>query len=308
MDECCFNRLGSGGADEPGVVFNPNDTERASLEAAQGLLTSNNERVLLGANKGQAINSTRSLVGGSRKVGKRGKTKHWWTLEERKVLWECFVRGGGKKSGGYIKKVKALWDERGLSVREVPSLLSQLKGIENGLLTMMEKDEITKKIGDEDRLANLEDQELLEERRAERNVFFGESDSEDEFLGFEGGVNSNLGIDRTVEMERSVESVQGVGEVEFGGTLRQLYQKLITFRFDGGLRVANEEEKLVYEKMKMVFEQNELEEVPGLKTQDRRKVDREVMIVEGLMHNLVKDGISVSEINRLLYVGPFCCS
>ncbi|KXJ05893.1 hypothetical protein AC249_AIPGENE27711 [Exaiptasia diaphana] len=54
----------------------------------------------------------------------------------------------------------------------------------------------------------------------------------------------------------------------------------------------------------MVFEQNELEEVPGLKIQDRRKVDREVMIVEGLMHNLVKDGMSVSEINRLLHRAP----
>ena len=285
MDKCCFNRLGSGGADEPGVVFNPNDTERASLEVTQGLQASNNERVLLGANKGQAINSTNSLVGGSRKVGKRGKNKHWWTLEERKVLWECFVRSGGKKSGGYIKKVKALWDERGLSVREVPSLLSQLKGIENGLLTMMERDEITKKIGDEDRMANVEDQELLEERRAERNVFFGESDSEDEFRGFEGGVNSNFGVDRNVERERSVESVKGMGEVELG-EVKVVVQKLITFHGDGGLRVANEEEKLVYEKMKMVFEQNELEEVPGLKTQDRRKVDREVMIVEGLMHNL----------------------
>ena len=30
-----------------------------------------------------------------------------WMHEERKVLWDCFVR-----RGGYIKKVKALWDEK----------------------------------------------------------------------------------------------------------------------------------------------------------------------------------------------------
>ena len=38
-------------------------------------------------------------------------------------------------------------------------------------------------------------------------------------------------------------------------------------------------------------------EVPGLKAQDSRKVNREVKVVEGLMLNLVKDGMAVSEIN-----------
>lgn len=47
---------------------------------------------------------------------------------------------------------------------------------------------------------------------------------------------------------------------------------------------------MVYEKMKMVFDQNEWEEALGLKTQGRRKVNREVIMVEGLMHNLVKVG------------------
>ena len=57
-----------------------------------------------------------------KKGGRRGKVKGKWTDEERKVLWECFVRSGGKRSGGYIKKVKEMWDGRDLSVRGVPSL------------------------------------------------------------------------------------------------------------------------------------------------------------------------------------------
>ena len=47
--------------------------------------------------------------------------------------------GVGKKTGGYIKEIKALGDEKGLSVREEPSLVSQLKCIEKGLLTKMER-------------------------------------------------------------------------------------------------------------------------------------------------------------------------
>jgi len=76
----------------------------------------------------------------TRKEGKRGKFKEKWTDEERRVLWECFARSGGKRSGGYIKKVKEMWDGRDLSLRGVPSLLSQLKQIEsNNLLTVMER-------------------------------------------------------------------------------------------------------------------------------------------------------------------------
>ena len=82
-----------------------------------------------------------------KKGGRRGKVKGKWTDEERKVLWECFVRSGGKRSGGYIKKVKEMWDGRDLSVRGVPSLLSQLKQIEtNNLLTVMERGEIEKRV------------------------------------------------------------------------------------------------------------------------------------------------------------------
>ena len=44
-------------------------------------------------------------------------------------------------------------------------------------------------------------------------------------------------------------------------------------------------------------------EVPGLKAQDRRKVNREVTVVEGLMHNLVEDGMSEPEINIDAIVG-----
>ena len=90
-------------------------------------------------------------VNGKRRVrkkdGGRGKIKQAWTVEERRVLWECFVRSGGKKSGGYINKIKEMWDGRDLSVRGIPSLVAQLKLIEtNNLLTVVERGEIERQV------------------------------------------------------------------------------------------------------------------------------------------------------------------
>ena len=63
------------------------------------------------------------------------------------------------------------------------------------------------------------------------------------------------------------------------------------------------QEKEVLQEMRAVFGSEELVELPGLKAQGRR--NGEVKVVKVLMHNLVKDGIPVSEINRLLYIGLY---
>ena len=42
-----------------------------------------------------------------------------------------------------------------------------------------------------------------------------------------------------------------------------------------------------------------------MKAQGRRKVNREVKVVGGLMHSLVTDGMSVLKKNRLLYTGSY---
>ena len=50
-----------------------------------------------------------------------------------------FKKKQGTKSGGYIKKVKDMWDGKDLSVRKEPILISQLKCIEAGLLSRVER-------------------------------------------------------------------------------------------------------------------------------------------------------------------------
>ena len=44
-------------------------------------------------------------------------------------------------------------------------------------------------------------------------------------------------------------------------------------------------------------------EVPNLRAADRRKVAKEVRLVDGVMHNLLWQGMGVARVNRLLYAG-----
>ena len=67
------------------------------------------------------------------------------------------------------------------------------------------------------------------------------------------------------------------------GEVKVVVEKLVTFLDGDGLIVASNE----VQKMRVVFGSEEWVEVPGLKAQDRRKVNREMKVVEGLMHNLV---------------------
>ena len=84
-----------------------------------------------------------------------------WTSDERKELWECFVRSGGVRRGGYIRKVTDLYHSRNGSSRSGPSLVTQLRCIDaGGVLTEVEKETIADKVR----------QEIAEEERVRVEV------------------------------------------------------------------------------------------------------------------------------------------
>ena len=62
------------------------------------------------------------------------------------MLWECFIKRSENRSGGYIKKMKILWGERGLISRQEACLISKFKCIERGLLTKTKRNETEKKV------------------------------------------------------------------------------------------------------------------------------------------------------------------
>ena len=66
-------------------------------------------------------------------------------------------------------------------------------------------------------------------------------------------------------------------------------------------RELDDEMKMVLKRIREVYAKDEIVEVPSLKARERRKVNNEVKIVNGVIHNVeVK---TVTEVNKLLYAG-----
>ena len=232
-----------------------------------------------------------------------------WTNGERRVLWECYVRSGGEKRHGYIKRVKDLYDRRSLTPRTGPSLISQLKTIDGGGLTLMERGEIEK-------LVRQEGDDLAEDVRLvmagmldwiEINETFDDS-REDEFLGFEDGDGAD-NDDGLLDVARKIDfEVEGadVGRVVDALIDDQVVAADVIDTWsgnDGAMRALTDQEKEVLKLLRDVQMKTTWDDVPSLRAVDRKRVRKEVEMVDGLMHNLVWDGMSVTDVNRLLYAG-----
>ena len=72
---------------------------------------------------------------------------------------------------------------------------------------------------------------------------------------------------------------------------------------EGELRSLTEEESDVLGLLRKMRDGGEWKEVPNLRAVDRRKVMKEVQLVNGVMHNLLSHGMNVTQVNRLLYAG-----
>ena len=55
--------------------------------------------------------------------------------------------------------------------------------------------------------------------------------------------------------------------------------------------------------LRKVRDDGEWKEVPNMRAVDRKKLMKEVELVEGVMHNLLSQGMGVTQVNRLLYAG-----
>ena len=237
--------------------------------------------------------------------GKGGTQCVSWTDDERKALFECFQRSGGVKKGGYIKRTKELYDRLNLTPRSEPSLIAQLKSIEGGKMTELDMSQVKKKVRD-DRIAEkvrtgvgLVDDEIEE--------VFGESFGDEQW--FEGFSNDEDELEIVMTPENDANQGEEVDFVVEGVPMDIDPRVVLTNDCDtwregnGDLRLLTEEEKEVISLLRKVRDSGEWKEVPNLRAFDRRKVMKEVELVDGLMHNLIFQGMSVTEVNRLLYAG-----
>ena len=231
----------------------------------------------------------------------RGKKKMSWSKEERKVLWECYLRSGGRRSKGYMKRLQEIWDGRDISVRKLPSLISQIKCIEsNNLLTVVERGEIERLLRE-----GHGGEKFNEEERGNDDVVQAEkitrSNKEWENLSEGSGEIGEREASEVVN-EDHIDMVVEQSSIE---EVKIVVDRLDVWKEAEEVRMLNEDEKMVIKMLREVFKGSEWVQIPSLKSHDRRSMMKEVKLVNGLIHNLVEDGMGVTEMNRLLYAGSY---
>lgn len=265
-------------------------------------------------------------------MGNKNKTKlinkgrgrgRGWTMEERRWLFECYEWSGGVNRGGYIEKVHNMYHCRECTPRSKPSLVAQLKLICNGGLTEMERSEIRHAVMNEKIEQFGWDSCYLEESFDETfEGFPAEGDEGDEMDGMqemEEEVDGEEEVDMAVEIrqdgEAEIDDTHREGEagrsgryivdgVEYDIDPRVVVMDVDTWKNgDGTVRLLGNEEKEVLALLRKVQGDGKWEDVPNLRAMDRRKVTKEVGLVEGVMHNVVWKGMTVSDVNRVLYAG-----
>ena len=224
---------------------------------------------------------------------------------------------------GCKKRAHGLYNKRNLTPRTPAALYSKLTGLERGGMSRMKKEEI-------EGLVRKEEEDLAEDVRLamvgmldwiDTNEGFEESD-EGEFEGFEikeaDGIETRERVEdgKADEIDMSVArridfSVEAMSEVnvvlvgdEGGRDDDTVVEVMDTWKeTDGTTRAVTEVEAEVLVLLREVQTATTWEEVPSLRAVDRKNVMKEVGLVDGLMHNLVWDGMSVTDVNRLLYAG-----
>ena len=61
-------------------------------------------------------------------VPRRKRTKHSWTKEENRKLWECYLRSKPKKRG-YRKRMHGIWKQEGMKEVRKEKLCDQRRKI-----------------------------------------------------------------------------------------------------------------------------------------------------------------------------------
>ena len=244
---------------------------------------------------------------------------------------------------GYMQSTfdlyKARMGEDGYPTRSMMSLVNQVKRIITGDgLTVMKMDEIRQKVKTEQLEWHGEswvDAANLDEARRGGEPAIEEEDKEIDFSVDERGViktraerrqakgtldGPKLTTTPSVEVQKAVPSRPGPQgdepdgkdqEFVFDGQKLDIKPSVViegarvdTWKEeDGSIRDLSTEEKEVLELLRKVRDNGKWEEVPNLRAADKRKVAKEVGLVDGVMHNLLWQGMRVTDVNRLLYAG-----
>ena len=110
-------------------------------------------------------------------------------------------------------------------------------------------------------------------------------------------MDSVVNADPVMEAEVDTDSARGMDSEE-------MIEEVATWKNgDGSTRPMTNDEREVLELLKEARSNGKWDELRNLKTIDRKEIMREVKLVDGVMHNLLSNGMNVTCLNRLLYAG-----
>ena len=287
---------------------------------------------------GIARRRTGARMGGRGKKKGVGVGGRKWTREERKWLYECMCWVGKRR--GFLWEVSKLFHARGYN-RSDPSLRAQIGVIEGGGLTKMEMESIEEEVrikqeewgvfdGVWERtfhgfwcdccksILRTEVEEVDSGKEDDRESEDGGEYQEVDYQLYGVNPRDKLLIVGNVEGADRPEREVGACEVRSGeeGGGRFMVDgvevKLIPAEVvvevvdtwketDGSVRALTEDERAALEILRRVRDDGEWKDVPNMRTVPRKKLMKEVELIDGLMHNVVQEGMGVAEVNRLLY-------
>ena len=256
------------------------------------------------------------VIGGKKKKVKKKWKCVKWTQAEREWLWEfnvTFARNGGRS--GYMKTLYDLYamgEVYTLNPRSQASLVNQLKVIEAGGLTAMRRDEIRKKVmkelqewfGDSDEEVEMDWQVDKEDGEGQSEVVDG-CGVTPTVVGFEVTVEDEVDLEGESEVEQGCKGKYVMDGVEMDLEPKVVIESVVDtwLEGDGNKRLLEDDEKEVLDLLRKVRDDEEWKEVPNMRAVERKKLSKEVELLEGVMHNLLWQGMGVTEVNRLLYAG-----
>ena len=192
---------------------------------------------------------------------------------------------------GYMRCMKEIWDGRDVGVRTMNGLVKQGISIRKGkFLLELEKKEIEDQVNGTERevIGNCEEDEEGDEKggNIEEEVHVKE-------------IEFNV-AQRCKETEK-----RKVDDIRIMDSGRVNTARVDTVKEDGKVRILDENEKRLLEKVRKVYLKKLYASISTLKSVDKRKVRTKSEMVNRFLHNYLEDKMGLTKVNRLLNAGAW---
>ena len=272
------------------------------------------------------------VVNGGTKRGAHGR----WTQEENLLLWECYEESIHNGVEGWKERIFEAWTGRGSRDIKLDTVVGRVRTIQRtGAVGKVEMEGIRRKVADRQKSllmaqdsARWDVDEVCDDKRdlVDRvrtlggteefihtdgigevfKIYIKDEDEEDETepsgaVAREASVSGvDSGGDAEISVEEELPSGVDLGDRVLSVTVPRVVDVWVE---NGVVRPLKDDETSVLKRLREVFAQTNVLHIPSLKAKDRKLVNEEVRLVNGLIQNVKTSNIT--EVNKLLYAGAF---